>query len=292
MRKKNFPVMAVLLFGLASPLCTVQVHAVAGDTIRYLSIGDTVFLSIGPAGEKMVEHRMEAKQTLYSLARFYGISVEELYLYNSGLKETTVAVGQVILVPVPNMAIKRYKEKGFNEKEHAPVYYVVRKGDTMFRISRVHFRMPADTLKKRNGLDSDALREGQRLLVGWMSIKGVPEEWRNAAGSELDRGSAALGQLFKRESASKKEVNEQGKAFWQKHSREDSNLYALHRTAALNSVVQVTNPMNGAVVFVKVIGRIPDTIYEKEVVVVLSPLAAKQLGAQDTRFFARVKYFQ
>lgn len=263
-----------------------------GDGTRYLTAKDTVRLSVGAAGEKMVEHRMEQKQTLYSLAKFYGISVEELYFYNPGLKEKTVSTGQMVQVPVPNAAIKRYKEKGFVAKEHAPVYYVVRKGDTMYRISKVHFRMPSDTIKQRNKLNSDVLKEGQMLLVGWMSVKGVPEELRGSAGSALDRGSAALGKLFQLEAIKKKEYNQQGKAFWQKNSKEDSNLYALHRDAPLNSIIRVTNPMNNGVVFVKVIGRIPDTVYEKEVIVVLSPLAAKQLGAQDIRFFARVRYFK
>lgn len=291
MRKKDFPVMmavaACLLLG-DRPLtaCT------SGDSIRYLTAKDTLFLSVGTNGEKVVEHRMEARQTLYSLARFYGISVEELYWYNPGLKDQVVALGQVVQVPVPNAAIKRYKEKGFVVKDHAPIFYVVRKGDTMYRISRVYFRMPADTIQKRNGLHSDVIKEGQALFVGWMHVNGVPEELRKSGGSPLERGSAALGKLYRMEAGAKKEVNEQGKAFWQKHSREDSNLYALHRDAPLNSIIMVTNPMNGGVVFVKVIGRLPDTVYEKEVVVVLSPMAAKYLGAQDTRFFARVKYFK
>lgn len=263
-----------------------------GDSTRYLTAKDTVRLALGPAGEKMVEHRMKQKQTLYSLARFYGISVEELYLYNPGLKEKTVSTGQLVQVPVPNAAIKRYKEKGFVSKDHAPVYYMVRKGDTMYRISKVHFRMPADTIKQRNKLSSDVLKEGQMLLVGWMSVKGVPEDLRGSADSALDRGSAALGKLYQMEATAKKEYNQHGKAFWQKNSKEDSNLYALHRDAPLNSIIRVTNPMNNGVVYVKVIGRIPDTVYEKEVIVVLSPMAAKQLGAQDIRFFARVRYFK
>jgi LysM repeat protein len=291
MRKVQIPVMAFAVWGVLQVFC-YPMKTRAADSLSYLSYKDTVFISIGPNDEKVVEHCIQPKQTLYSLARFYGISVEELYLYNSGLKEKVVSVGQVIKVPVPNAAIKRYKEKGFSEKEHAPVYYVVRKGDTMFRISRVHFRMPTDTIQKRNGLSSDALKEGQLLLIGWMSVNGIPEELRQYIGSELERGSAALAKLYRLEAGAKKEVNEQGKAFWQKNSREDSNLYALHRHASLNSIVKVTNPMNNAVVYVKVIGRIPDTVYEKEVVVVLSPLAAKHLGAQDTRFFARVKYFK
>ncbi|MBX2926682.1 MAG: LysM peptidoglycan-binding domain-containing protein [Saprospiraceae bacterium] len=291
MRKVRNPVMAFAVWVALQMFC-YPATARAADSLRYLSHKDTVLISIGPNDEKMVEHYIQAKQTLYSLARFYGISVEELYLYNPGLKEKVVAVGQLVKVPVPNAAIKRYKEKGFSEKDHAPVYYVVRKGDTMFRISKIYFRMPTDTVQKRNGLSSDVIKEGQLLLVGWMSVKGIPEELRQYIGSELERGSAALGKLYRLEAAAKKEVNEQGKAFWQKNSREDSNLYALHRSADLSSIIKVTNPMNNAVVYVKVIGRIPDTVYEKEVVIVLSPLAAKHLGAQDTRFFARVKYFK
>ncbi len=290
MRNRYFPVIAALWIVACTGLQTTLAAQTAD--VSYLTAQDTVFLSINDEGEKLVEHQIIPKQTLYSLAKFYGISIEELYFYNPGLKERAVTVGQVVLVPVPNMAIKRYKDQGFVAKEHAPVYYRVRKGDTMFRISKVFFRMPADTIKQRNGLFSDNLKEGQALFIGWMHINGVPDAWRLAAGSELDRGNAALYAIFKREAQGKKEVNEQGKAFWQKNSHEDSNLYALHRDAPINSVIQVINPMNQAVVFAKVIGRIPDTVYEREVVVVLSPLAAKQLGAQDTRFFARVKYYR
>ncbi len=289
MRNYHLPVIAAL-WAVIHPGFQVTLTAQA-TTMAYLTTQDTVFLSINREGEKFVEHQMMPRQTLYSLARFYGLSVEELYFYNPGLKEQAVAVGQVVLVPVPNMAIKRYKDQGFVAQEHAPVYYRVRKGDTMFRISKVFFRMPADTIKQRNGLFSDSLKEGQVLFIGWMHIGGIPDAWRQGAGSELDRGNTALAQIFKREAQGKKEVNQQGKAFWQKNSYEDSNLYALHRDAHINSVIQVINPMNQASVFVKVIGRIPDTVYEREVVVVLSPMAAKQLGAQDTRFFARVKYY-
>lgn len=294
MRKVFFPaiIWCAALIGCLMPAAAFAKAWEQGDSTRYLTAKDTVRLSLGTAGEKVVEHRMAQKQTLYSLAKFYGISVEELYLYNPGLKEKTVSTGQMVQVPVPNAAIKRYKEKGFVNKEHAPVYYVVRKGDTMYRISKVHFRMPADTIKQRNKLSTDVLKEGQMLLVGWMSVKGVPEALRGNSESALDRGSAALGKLYQLEAAAKKEYNEQGKAFWQKNNKEDSNLYALHRAAPLNSIIRVTNPMNNGVVYVKVIGRIPDTVYEKEVIVVLSPMAAKQLGAQDIRFFARVRYFK
>ncbi len=264
--------------------------AATGDSLNYLTAKDTIFLSIGPFEEKYFEHVIEPKQTLYSLAGFYGLSVEELYYLNPGLKDQTVKAGMPIRVPIPNAAIKRYMESGFRPQDNAPVFYVARKGDTMFRIAKVYFRMPLELLMARNNMDGHNLKEGQQLHVGWISIQGIPDSLRQHAGGPLARRNAALKKIYMYESAGKRQYDEQGVAFWKKASKEDSDLYALHRHAPANSIIEVFNPMARRTVYVKVIGKVPDTAYRDEVVVVLSPLAAKLLGAIDPRFFVKVKY--
>lgn len=269
-----------------------QMNAFAtGDSTRYLTLKDTVFLQIDAAGEKIFEHKMERKQTLFSLAQFYGLSVEELYFYNPELKERSISPGQGVLVPIPNRAIIRYKDENFKAWKFAPVYYIVKKGDTMFRIAKVHFRMPVEEVMQRNGLQTETLKVGQCLHMGWISLDGVPEEYHSDAGNPLARKNGALLKLFVREQGDRKVKEHQGVAYWQTNSKEDSDLYALHREARINSIISVTNPMNQAVMYAKVIGRIPDTAYGSDVVVVLSPMAAKALGARDPRFFVKVKYY-
>ena len=98
--------------------------------------------------------------------------------------------------------------------------------------------------------------------------------------------------LYQAQRQSNREYSQQGVAFWQKNSREDSDLYALHRTADIDSIIEITNPMKNRTIYAKVIGRVPDTAYENNVVVVISPLAAKLLGAKDPRFFVRVNYLR
>lgn len=262
-----------------------------GDSLRYLTPKDTIFLSVDAAGEKIFEHRIERKQTLFSLGKFYGLAVEELYYYNPGLKDNTVAVGQPIRIPIPNKAIVRYKYNGFNEKNHIPVVYVVKKGDTMFGVAKRYFRMEIKDVMQRNGLNAETLSVGQHLLMGWMSLDGVPEEYHDAGGNPLMRRNLAMRKVYIREKGEKSEKEHQGVAYWQKESKEDSDFYALHRSAPLNSVIEVTNPMSNITVFVKVIGKIPDSAYDNNVVVILSPLAAKTLGARDPRFFVKVKYY-
>lgn len=262
-----------------------------GDSTRYLLRQDTIFLSIDGFGEKIFEHRIEPKQTLYSLARFYGLSVEELYYYNPGLKEAHVSPGQGVKIPIPNRAIIRYKDENFKPWKYVPIYYVVKKGDTMYRISKTYFRMPVEEVMQRNGLQSETLKVGQCLEMGWMSVDGVPEEYRDDGGNPLARQRGALYKIFLREQGNQKLKDQQGVAYWQKDSKEDSDLYALHREGKMNDIIEVTNPMNHMTIYVKVIGKIPDTAYGNDVVVVLSPLAAKTLGAKDPRFFVKVKYY-
>lgn len=268
----------------------IPLASATGDSLQYLTPADTVFLTSGMYNEKLFEHKIERKQTLYSLAKFYGLSVEELYYYNPGLKEMHISVGQGIKIPIPNKAIERYRREGFIAMQHAPVYYVVRKGDTMYNICKRLFQMPIDTILARNNLFSYSLQTGQLLHIGWMNINGVPEDYRRTKGGPLVRRNEALKKLYRRESGGRREKQHQGVAFWQKNSKEDSDFYAMHRHAKLNSIIEVTNPMKNRKVYVKVIGRIPDTAYGKEVVVILSPLAAKYLGAKDPRFFVKVRY--
>lgn len=259
-----------------------------GDSLHYLVPSDTIFLSVGYFGEKMFEHQMEKRQTLFSLAKFYGLSVEELYFYNPGLKDRPVTLGQKIKVPIPNRAIRRYETPGFRKWEYVPVYYVVKRGDTMFRISRVHFRMPIDTIRNRAGIQNDNLKPGQMIPIGWMRLDGIPESYRDSMGTPLERRNRALQQIYERTKAGDK--IQSGVAAWQKNTKAGSDFYALHREAPINSIIEVINPMTYRTTYVKVIGRIPDTAYGNNVKVVLSPMAAQALGAKDPRFYVKVRY--
>jgi LysM repeat protein len=272
---------------LASPFLS---KAYTGDSLNYLTPKDTIFLSIGYFGEKYFIHEMAPKQTLYSLARFYGLSTQELLYFNPGLQPTAVKVGSQVRVPIPNRAIKRYKTDGFIAEEHVPVYYMVKKGDTMYRIAKQHFRMPVETVMQRNQLFDHTLKPDQLLHMGWLSMQGIPDSLRKEVAGPLERRNRGLRKSYYQQLGKKKEYESQGVAAWTKEHKEKSDFYALHRSAPINSIISVHNPMNRRTVYVKVIGRIPDRAYKDDVVVVLSPLSAELLGALDPRFFVRIKY--
>ncbi|HLP94997.1 MAG TPA: LysM peptidoglycan-binding domain-containing protein [Saprospiraceae bacterium] len=249
---------------------------------------DSLLLTV-EGGKKFIHHPTKAKQTLFSISRYYQVGLEELFDNNPSFRnDPTLKAGTRIKIPVPNKAIKRYKSSSFVASKNTPIYYVVQPGDNLFQISKRYFEMPVDSVLKRNKLKSNSLKPGQRLLMGWMGTEGIHADWRSA---QTSPESEALKGHYQEEKKNRKEISGQGVCFWPKDSKEKGSLYALHREAAMGTIIQVNNPMNNRIVYAKVIGRIPSG-YERNVEVVLSPEAALKLGARDPRFFVKTKYLK
>ena len=286
------PLLLVLAIGCQAGL-SAQINAkdesiTGAATGRFLSSADTVLLTVD-GDKKTIHHYVKPKQTLFSLARFYGLSLQELYeLHPEFQTDPVLKAGALIAIPIPNRAIRRYKGKNFDPAKFAPICYVVQNGDNLFQISKRYFSMPVDTIMKRNRLKSQNLQPGQILHVGWMGTDGVQAGWRTSmAPTALSTHKAR----YEAEKKNHKEVQSQGVCFWQRDSNEKGDLYALHREAAIGTVMGVMNPMTRKTVYAKVIGRIPYG-YESNVEVVLSPAAARQIGARDPRFFVKVNFLK
>jgi len=65
---------------------------------------------------------------------------------------------------------------------------------------------------------------------------------------------------------------------------------ALHKTAPVGTIMQVKNSMNGQSVYVRVIGKLPDTGENTNILVRLSPRAVQKLGTADSRFRVETNY--
>lgn len=285
----SFPLILLLIALFSS----FRVVADTGDSTRYLTFKDTLLVSVNEWGEKVIEHRMEKKQTLYGLAKFYGLNAEELYPYNAQINVSTLHPGAIVHIPIPNAGIRRFYGKDFARWKFANLYYVTRKGDTMYKIARTYFRMPVDSLKARNGLQSDVVAPGIRLHVGWISTAGIPDSVRvnRQTGSDWQK-SLSLQKSFAEQSGKKVVKEAKGVAYWQKNGTKYSELYCLHREAVIGTTIAVTNPMKNKTVYAKVIGRIPPGAYSQEVIIIISPTVAQMLGAIDGRFYVKIKYFE
>lgn len=284
-RTWKYPLSILLFFSVFT-----SILGETGDSTKYLTVKDTLFVTVNAqTGEKIFEHRIQHKQTLYSLARFYGLNEEELYPYNPTLKSNKMPVNQVVYVPIPNAAIKRFKGDNFKRWKYAPIMFLVKKGDNLYNISKTLFHMPVDSVVKWNNLPNQTIAPGQRLLVGWMSLDGVPDTVRNLRKGTADVRSQMLGAYFSKQS---KAIEERGAAFWATKGNSKTDLYCLHRTAKRGTIMAIMSMMNNKTVYAKVIGKMPDSVYGLETVIVVAPSVSKLLGAKDEKFFVKIRYIQ
>jgi len=105
------------------------------------------------------KHKVRSGDTLWSIARLHGISMERLADTNGLSRNDTLSVGQVLKIPgVATLAASNPSAVG------SSTTYIVKAGDTLSRIA-TKFRVSLTDILGWNGLKSDALKPGQRLVM-------------------------------------------------------------------------------------------------------------------------------
>ena len=87
-----------------------------------------------------------------------------------------------------------------------------------------------------------------------------------------------------------KKVSEKGIAQVIEGSEETNKYLALHRDAAIGTIMQIKNEMNDLSVFVRVIGKIPETDENRNILIKVSKVAYDRLGAINDQFPVEITY--
>jgi LysM repeat protein len=103
-------------------------------------------------------HTVARGESLWSISRQYGISVEELAAANQLARSATLRLGQELSVPV------KAAPASASPGTDAANTYEVKAGDTLGAIARRQGTTVA-ALRSANNLSSDNLRVGQRLII-------------------------------------------------------------------------------------------------------------------------------
>lgn len=112
-----------------------------------LSIGQIIKIPDNKVNSN--EYVVKSGDSLYSISRKYGVSVDELMSVNN-LKSTVLSVGQVLKIP--------------NSGKVTNVIYTVKKGDSLWSIAKNN-KTTVDAIVKLNNLSNANLSIGQKLLL-------------------------------------------------------------------------------------------------------------------------------
>lgn len=109
-----------------------------------------------PAPAAAATHAVGKGDSLWSIAKKYGITVDELAAANQLAKSATLRLGQKIVVPA--------KAAPPAPETDAANTYEVKSGDTLGGIARRH-GTTVGALRAANNLSGDGLRVGQKLVI-------------------------------------------------------------------------------------------------------------------------------
>ena len=271
------------------------------DSLRVEKEGDKVY----------VIHKVLSGQTLYSLSKRYVTSVDAIKEENPTLA-SGLQVGQTLKIPYGGtIQAAPATNTVTNEITHR-----VAAGETLFAISR-KYNVEVTDIKKWNNLSSNSLALGQRLVIKQTEEVAAtptaqPETTETPAKEEVTETETPVTTPTEQPATTpeKEEVlvveeapqnNYPGSEFKQyevegiaeviEEDEPSSKFFALHRTAKIGTVIKVKNLMNDLTVYVRVVGTIPETTENENVIIKLNKRAYDNLKAIDKRFRVELSYF-
>ncbi len=252
-----------------------------------------------------VTHETSAGQTLFAVARMHNAKISDIRSANTADELQTLSVGQKIIIPLDRGKISAKKPSG----KHWVLSTTIRPGDTFFSIAR-RSGLPVDKLQIINGLGQGDLKPGIDLKLGYYLLSGKAEASSRATSITeqqanpdpeieqdfiTDIGTPDERMEAPRHSTDNTTLNSRenrGVAVWNQEWKSTAGFYVLHRSAPINSIIEIENPMFGRRAFGKVSGRIPCSLYTDDVILIVSDGLANHLGVIDPRFFVKVRYLQ
>lgn len=274
-------------------------------------------------------HTVAAGETLYSISRAYQVSTDDIKSWNS-LSGNALSIGQTLVIrksgarpTVVSQPVDQEKPAVISRKG----YHTVQQKETLFSIAR-QYGISVDDLKAWNRMEGNALSIGQTLLVAEPEkgqsaprveetpqqrtatstppvetraeekqtrepVKSAPVVKNNPPAPAPDaRGQSAESIRISESLKNGDEIIEGGLAELIDGTEGNRKYLALHRTAPMGTILKVRNEMNNREVFVRVMGKLPDTALTDKLIIRISKSAYDRLGAIDPRFRVEVTYYK
>jgi LysM repeat protein len=231
-------------------------------------------------------HKVAPKETLYSIAKLYNVSVDDLKAWNN-LKDGGISTDQELIVR------KRGTTSLTPTVSSVKGMHTVGSGETLYSIAR-QYGVAVTQLMEWNKITGSEVKVGDVLAVAGRDQKTQATTGTNKVIVTETKPPVEKENTIKISEAvtGSDEVKQSGLAELIEGTDGNRKYLALHRTAKVGTIMKVRNELNNREVFVRVIGTIPDTGINDKIVIKISKSAFDRLGAIDLKFRAEVTYYK
>jgi LysM repeat protein len=224
------------------------------------------------------------KETLFSISKLYGVSLDELKKWNN-LTDNSLNVGQELIIKKSTQpeVIKTEPKYKVPDSKTLRGVHTVTASETLFSISKM-YGATVTQLKEWNNLTTSELKPGQVIYVlPPVSTKDTyvsTDVSQPKPTQEIKISESVIGS---------DEIHEKGMASLLEGTDGNRKYLAQHKTAKTGSIIKVRNESNKQEVFVRVIGQLNTS---DETLVKISRSAYDRLGSVDQRFAVEVIRFK
>lgn len=127
-------------------------------------INENQILLIPNLNSGAIQHEVLAQETIYGISKKYNIAIDQLYLYNPGLKENGLKIGQKINISKP----KTISNTTSNSSESKVVTYreiEVKEKETIYSLANQNNTTVSEIYELNPKLESDGLKKGQIIKI-------------------------------------------------------------------------------------------------------------------------------
>lgn len=128
----------------------------------FLLIITLIPLSIKAQDNNIITHTVSQGQTLYSISKLYGTTVEDIVNMNPE-SATTLSVGQQLRIPDKNK--KNSKRVTTKNSIDGILYHTIQSGETLYRLSKIYNITTQEICNANPGLSTNNFRVGETIRI-------------------------------------------------------------------------------------------------------------------------------
>jgi LysM repeat protein len=249
-------------------------------------------------------HNAKKGETYEEVASMYGLKLANLKSWNK-FKAPFVG-GEVITIVPPSIEEEKSVANDNNRNEQQEEVdeskiHTVKSGETLYSLSE-KYDVEVEDLRKWNSLNNYQLSNGQKLYIqnpDALSSSSLPETEKidaqekakpSVSDNPQKKDTKAFFTVDEDDMPKLNKIKEIGIAEVIEGSEGTEKYLALHRTAKIGTIMQVRNDLNDQIVFVRVLGKLPNTGVDQKVIIKISKKAFEKLGGVDYKFPVEISY--
>lgn len=264
----------------------------------------------GSGTDAYITHVIQPKENFYSIGRIYNISPRVYAPYNNLALEGGLTIGETVKIPLNEI---NYSKDGSAADDEVIVPLYRRSGDLYGylkvkkelsplaanasapkkSVAKAEPTTPAPTqtntnpVKETTPVTPETTPEPKKEVVKSETPKAEPKVEEPKITSNKD---SYFKSAFQKQKTSNTNITNKGAGFKSTSGWNDGKFYCFHNRAAAGSIIAITNPNNGKVIYAKVLDVIPDNSDNVGIDIKLSDAAVAALGMNATSFSCSVTY--